>query len=159
MRLSNGMTKLPRRLARDARSGFTLIETLAAMTVLSIIASVVLREVVSLRADSGWFGDRSQVALTAQSVLASMLADRGLKPGIYRGRMDGRQWTAKVMAVNLSSQFPATAVPNSAGQVASPPAPGEGPPQAVWEPQRLVIEVEAQGRPLSIETIRLARVK
>jgi prepilin-type N-terminal cleavage/methylation domain-containing protein len=143
---------------RDTRSGFTLIETLAAMTVLSIIASVVLRDVVSLRADSAWFGDRSQVSLTARSVLASMLADRGLKAGVYRGRMDGRQWTATVTLVNLSSQFPGTPGPSPAGQAVNPGAPGAGPPQTVWEPQRLVIEVEAQGRPLSVETIRLARV-
>ncbi len=137
--------------------GFTLIETLVAMSVLSLIVAVILRDVVSLRESAARFSDRSRFILEARSVLADMLANRDLKAGIYHGGPAIARWTVTAAPVDLSRQF-ATIRPAGSAPPPQPDAPAANAPP-VWETQRLIVEVETGGRPLSIETIRLVRAK
>lgn len=148
------------RPVRGRRCGFTLIETLVAMTVLSLIAAVILRDVVGLRESASRFSDKIERAMIARSVLADMLANRDLKPGTYRGGADGARWTVTASAVDLSHQFVAAQTSAPAVPASQLEAPGTAAgATAIWQPQRLLVEVEAGGRPISIETIRLARIK
>ena len=134
--------------ARGA-DGFTLVETLVAFTVMAMLLSVLFRGVVTLRAGSTAFDDRTRETLVARAILEDALADRRLRGGTTSGRRDGLRWTVNAAAVDLSGQIPATP--------AEPPTPGQPPSNAKpkWAPQRLVVRVETAGRPVVVETIRL----
>jgi prepilin-type N-terminal cleavage/methylation domain-containing protein len=158
-----------RPVARDGRDGFTLIETLVAMTVLSLLAAVLLHGAVGLRSGVATAEQRQQASLAAQSVMDRMLSDRALKNGSYKGNANGFAWSLRAAAVDLAGQLP-TARKKQDVSVAntSPSAPATGtipsptnvnPSQQAekpkWATQRLVLRLETGGRPLELETIRL----
>ena len=149
------------------RGGFTLIETLVAFAVMATLLSVLFRGVVTLRAGALAFDVRTQEDLVARAILDDALANRTLRAGTYSGTRDGRHWTMVAKAIDLSAQVPlASPAPATPSAPPTPPGPGTpaGQPQPsvpaspVWTPQRLVVRVETTGRPVEVETIRLAKV-
>jgi prepilin-type N-terminal cleavage/methylation domain-containing protein len=124
-------------------AGFTLLETLVAMTVLALLASVLLRGVLAVRADASWFADRTAQTLLARSILDEAIANRRLRDGIYRGRRDGRRFVLTA----------ASAVAPAAEAGPDRPAGHDGMP--TWRPQRVSVAVEAPSRPVVLETLRL----
>ena len=161
----------PRRFAD--RSGFTLIEALVAFTVMATVLGVLYRGVVQTRAGANTFAARTQEEVVARSLLAEFRARRDLRDGSYAGTRDGRHWTLKASAMDLSAQLPrgdkalgadkAPSNPTSAatGGNAGVPNPITGrtePPKPVWIAQRLVLSVATGARPLETEVVHLVRL-
>ena len=145
-----GRQNLSARLA--GRDGFTLLEVLVAFSVMAVLLGVLFRGVVMIRASSNAFDDRTHIALIARAVLEDALAARTLPNGRSHGTREGRDWTLVAKPVDLSAQLPTPPVdPLLAGSPGALSKP-------IWGPQRLVISVETNGRPVEIETIRLVKV-
>jgi general secretion pathway protein I len=133
--LSRRIVRKPRRPA----AGFTLIETLVALTVVAVmltaIANLTSVNLKGVRA----IGDRVTVVEAARAVTAGLPNRLELKPGILSGAMLGHRWRAEV--------FPYTAA------YVNPQA------RTPWAPQAVILTVEAPGGPrLRVETVRLRRV-
>ena len=133
----------------DGEEGFTLIEVLVAMTVLAMLSAVLLHAAVDLRASAAWFDDRTAGTLVATTILDEALSNRRLHDGTYRGMRDGRSWTMTASSVDLANQLPKSPTP------APDKAPPSKEPGPIWRPQRVIVSVEAQRRPLTVETLRL----
>lgn len=141
--------------------GFTLVETLVAFTVMAILLSVLFRGVVTMRSGSVAFDRRTHEELAARSVWDDAIANRELPNGTTSGLRDGHRWTLKAKPFDVSPQLGVatdtglTRLPDSNGEaLAAAPATDAGP---VWIPQRLIVRVEMEGRPVEIETIRLVK--
>ena len=166
----------PRRWAD--RSGFTLIEALVAFTVMAIVLGVLFRGVVQTRAGANVFAARTQEEVVTRSLIADFRARRDLLDGSYAGTRDGRRWTLKASAMDLTEQLPRGdkklgADPVAAGStdaasasnagVSGPggPSPATGRPQPlkpVWVAQRLVLRVATGARPLETEVVHLVKL-
>ena len=155
------------------RSGFTLIEALVAFTVMATVLGVLYRGVVQTRAGSAVFAARTQEEVVARSLLAEFGGRRDLRDGSYAGTRDGRRWTLKASAMDLSAQLPrgdkalsaekASTNPtngtNGPGAAAVNPVTGRpAPPKPVWVAQRLVLRVATGARPLETEAVHLVRL-
>jgi prepilin-type N-terminal cleavage/methylation domain-containing protein len=80
--------------SRRGDHGFTLLEMLVAVAILAALAGLVPKSLVAARAivnrSENWLDAR----LVAESVLNSELAGPRLSPGVRRGAVMGREWTA-----------------------------------------------------------------
>jgi prepilin-type N-terminal cleavage/methylation domain-containing protein len=157
---------------RDLRSGFTLVETLAALAIVAATAVVIQRGMVIARAGV----DRVEATAAAEA-LARSLIETGLdqaapRVGTWSGRSDGLAWT--IVAEPLDLPFPPPAPPRLANRVASreaapaqefqnrpggvPEEPQPEQPAAKWRPLRVTVRVETgPGKPFSVETVHLVR--
>lgn len=150
---------LPRLRGND---GFTLVETLVAFTVMAMLLSVLFRGVVMMRSGSVAFDRRTHEELVARSVWDDAVANRELRNGNTSGLRDGHRWTLMAKSFDVSPQLgvaPAAGLtrlpgPNGGTAPMATSAAGAGP---VWIPQRLIVRVETEGRPVEIETIRLVK--
>lgn len=160
------------------RSGFTLIEALVAFTVMAIVLGVLFRGVVQTRAGANVFAARTQEEVVARSLIADFRGRRDLRDGSYAGMRDGRRWTLKASAMDLTEQLPKGdkklgADPAAAGSADAPngpdagvsgpgvPSPATGrppPPKPVWVAQRLVLRVATGARPLETEVVHLVKL-
>ena len=84
-----------------AQAGFTLIEALIAMVVLTLLAAVLLRGTVAVRSDAAWYGDHAAATLVATSLLDGAIADRTLRNGTYRGARNGIGYTLVATAAGI----------------------------------------------------------
>lgn len=134
-------------------SGFTLIEALVAFTVMATVLGVLYRGVVQTRAGAVSFGARTQEEAVARSLLAEFRARRDLHDGSYAGNRDGRRWTLKASAMDLTAQLPKGEKP----LVPPKPEPGK-PAKPTWVAQRLVLQVATGARPLETEAVHLVRL-
>lgn len=162
----------PRRPRYADRSGFTLIEALVAFTVMATVLGVLYRGVVQTRAGANVFAARTQEEVVARSLIGEFVVRRDLRDGSYAGTRDGRRWTLKASAMDLSAQLPkgdralgADKVPSGPAEAAggSPGGPGSPPgrpepPKPVWVAQRLVLQVATGARPLQTEAVHLVRL-
>jgi general secretion pathway protein I len=124
--------------AHEAENGFTVIEALAALTVVAVsLTAIGLLLAANIRGAIAVHQRLSLVA-TTRSILTS-LPDRGrLAPGNSRGVLAGNRWRIDVL--------PFTAV------FIDPSQP------TAWVPQTLVIRVESpNGQLLRIDMVRLQR--
>ena len=159
------------------RSGFTLIEALVAFTVMAMVLGVLYRGVVQTRAGANVFASRMQEEIVTRSLIAEFGARRDLRDGSYAGTRDGRRWTLKASAMDLSAQLPKGDKALGADTVASDPAkasvtdagavkpdptkPGPAkrdPTKPVWVAQRLVLRVATGARPLETEAVHLVKL-
>lgn len=141
------------------RDGFTLIETLVALTVVALVSVALQRGFVAARlalarAESLFAGET-----VARSILETRLDELAPGPGVRRGTTDGLAWT--VTSDPLDLPF-ASAAPRPAAAGVAGPAAADGPkparPKAVWVPLRVTIEVAAgDGPKLVVETIHLGK--
>lgn len=97
------MTIQPRRSGRPScgnsrDAGFTLLEMVIAVLILSVLVGLVPRSLVSARALIDRSGTWLQARLIADTVLNQELAGHGLRPGFFKGSVDGRPWTAELRA-------------------------------------------------------------
>ena len=153
-----------RLLRLRGNDGFTLVETLVAFTVMAMLLSVLFRGVVMMRSGAVAFDKRTHEELVARSVWNDTIANRELRNGTTSGLRDGYRWTLMAKPFDVSTQLGvATAAgltrlsgPNAGTSSASAttPAADVGP---VWIPQRLIVRVETEGRPVEMETIRLVK--
>lgn len=159
----------PRRRVAD-RGGFTLVEVLVAFVVMATLLSVLFRGVVVMRAGSGAFDTRTRQEIVAEAVLEDALAKRELGTGRYSGLRQGSRWTLVATPVDLSAQMspppsprrdkPATSQPDPGGQTPGrPDNPDKKDKKTTWVPQRLIVRIETQGRPIEVETIRLVKAE
>lgn len=145
----------------STQAGFTLIEALIAMVVLVLLTAVLLRGTVAVRADAGWFADHTMSTLVATSLLDGAVADRHLRNGTTHGERNGLSYTLVASPAGIEAQLPAARPDPAAAPRPNPngvPAPAATPAAPRWRPQRIVVRVEAPGRPVTLETIRLAAV-
>jgi prepilin-type N-terminal cleavage/methylation domain-containing protein len=87
------------RLARSSgEAGFTLLEMIVAVAVLAALVGVIPRSFVAARAaidrSEAWLKAR----LVAEAVLNQELVGTTLKPGVFRGDVDGYPWTVTIQA-------------------------------------------------------------
>ncbi len=149
------------------RSGFTLIEALVAFTVMATVLGVLYRGVVQTRAGANAFAARTQEEVVTRSLIAEFGARRDLRDGTYAGTRDGRRWTLKASAMDLSAQLPKGDEALGADKVASNPANAGAinagaakpdPAKPVWVAQRLVLQVATGARPLEAEAVHLVKL-
>ena len=154
------------------RSGFTLIEALVAFTVMAMVLGVLYRGVVQTRAGANAFASRTQEEVVTRSLIAEFGARRDLRDGTYAGTRDGRRWTLKASAMDLSAQLPKGDKALGADKVASNPANAGAinagaakpdpakpdPAKPVWVAQRLVLRVATGARPLEAEAVHLVKL-
>jgi prepilin-type N-terminal cleavage/methylation domain-containing protein len=122
-----------------AEAGFTLLEMLVALAVLSVLVTIVPRSFVFARSiidhSRDWMGAR----LVAESVLNDTLTGSMLQPGARTGVIDGRRWRATLRQYTLP-----------------------GAPAALESGEMLLdvrVEVDvAAGRTLEVETMRVGAV-
>lgn len=151
----------PQRPPDAAQAGFTLIEALIAMVVLVLLAAALLRGTVAVRADAGWFADQTASILVATSLLDGASVDRRLPDGTYHGERNGLSYTLVASSAGIEAQLPAARPDPDAAPPPNPNGvPGPAAARAVprWRPQRVVVHVEAPGRPVTLETIHLAAI-
>lgn len=160
-RVEHGAAKRGHRAPRYAdRSGFTLIEALVAFTVMATVLGVLYRGVVQTRAGAAVFAARTQEEVVARSLLAEFRARRDLRDGSYSGSRDGRRWTLKASAMDLSEQLPKGEPPGGAAPPADRPG-GPAKPEAkkpLWVAQRLVLKVATGARPLETEAVHIVKL-
>ncbi|PZQ14147.1 MAG: hypothetical protein DI565_11975 [Ancylobacter novellus] len=154
------------------RAGFTLIETLVALVVLTVVMLAAQRGFVTARLGL----DRAQSTLAAEAVARSIveteLGRLAAAPGVQSGETDGLAWTVTTEPIVLPippAPPPPTAVRTAgaaeaapAGAPASQSDPADAQKQAEeaarWLPMRVTVAVaNGRGRPLAIETLHLAK--
>ncbi len=138
------------------RGGFTLIEVLVAFTIMATLLGVMYRGVVTLRQSAAAFDDHTDRELIARAVLDEALAQRTLRPGTHHGVRDGHRWTIVAKAIDLSAQLPRAA---DEGEQKPGDKPGEPKTKRDWATQRLLVRIEADGRPLEVETLRIVKAE
>ena len=74
--------------------GFTLLEVLVAVAMLSILLGLIPRSFVYARAIINRSESWTEARLVAEAVLHGELTGQALRPGTRRGVMDGRPWSA-----------------------------------------------------------------
>lgn len=117
-------------------AGFTLIETLVAVAVMTLLVALVPRAVATGALVGPRAGGWLEARLVAQAVLDDRLTGGDLAPGHVSGRMAGRAWTATLVAE---------------------PAPA-GAPAGERSVLRVTVTVEAGGgRVYRAETLRIGR--
>lgn len=84
------------RAARAGEDGFTLLEMVVAVLILSVLVGLVPRSLVSARALVDRSGTWLQARIVADTVLNQELSGHGLRPGFLKGSVDGRAWTAEL---------------------------------------------------------------
>lgn len=166
----------------QGRDGFTLIETLVALGVIAFVMAVTVRGVVVARLGL----ERAQATLAAEAVARSIVEtelDRlAAAPGVVEGETDGIGWTVTAEPIDLPLPPAPTEQPSpppqggdvrtadraagddpapdgGAGDRTDPEAASSGPP-VKWAALRVVVSVaNGRGRPLTVETVHLARAQ
>ncbi len=122
-------------------AGFTLLEVLAAITILGLFGAVLMHALVSLRFGSASVDDTIRAEAVVRSLMEGPIPDALALPGRKEGKAGDLPWTLVSEAVNLP-------LPKVKEGVA-PPA---------FVPIRLTVTVQMpRGRRLSAETIRLVK--
>jgi prepilin-type N-terminal cleavage/methylation domain-containing protein len=159
---------------QDARAGFTLIETLVALLVLSIVMVVAQRGFVTARLGL----DRAQSTFAAEAVARSIVETQldllAAAPGVRTGETDGLAWTVTAEPIVLPlppAPLPApTSQSSTGGQQSQAQGQSQGDAQAEerkqaeeaakWRPMRVAVRVaNGAGRPLTIETLHLVKAE
>ncbi len=117
----------------DGRDGFTLIEALAALTVVALGLGA-LANLTHQTALSATFAERHvELIETARKALAALPERATLAEGVTEGELNGERWRLTVR-----------------------PYPGAA--AAGWRPERVALEVrDGAGHHVEIETLRLVR--
>lgn len=146
-------------MKRAGRDGFTMVEVLVALVVLSLVMVVTVRGVVEARTGLERAGATVAAEALARSIVETELDRLAPKPGVVSGVTDGIDWTVTAETIDLP--LPAPPPPQqptggTAGQQADAPAE----PSAKWLPLRVRVSVaNGRGRPLMVETVHLARLE
>jgi prepilin-type N-terminal cleavage/methylation domain-containing protein len=140
--------------ARNARSGFTLIEALVALALLLAFASVI----VPMMFQSRRILDNPRGRIAAQVLLRSLLdetPDRARMLSFRDGETDGLRWSVEARPLDLG----AVTLIGTAPKTNKPPAdPDESAPRAQWVPFRVAASVSwAPGQVVRAETVRLLK--
>jgi general secretion pathway protein I len=132
------LSRSPLPINNAAEAGFTLVEVLVALVVLTISLSAIAA-LASSSLRTGLYVERhlSEVE-TAQAILAALPARNELTDGSKTGVTGNYRWRID------AEPFPANSI-------------GNGKPTR-WSPQRIVVSVQAPtGETLRIETVRLQK--
>jgi prepilin-type N-terminal cleavage/methylation domain-containing protein len=81
-------------LRGEPNGGFTLLEMLVAVAILSVLVGLIPRSFVYARAIINRSESWTEARLVAEAVLNGELAGGNLRPGTRRGEIDGRAWVA-----------------------------------------------------------------
>jgi general secretion pathway protein I len=119
-------------------AGFTLVEALAALTVMAIAMTAIGALANSSMRASLYVGRHLAAIETARKIIAAMPSRKDLAEASLTGILDNHQWRID------SAPFPNALVP--------PGAP------TVWEPQQLALRVlSPSGAIVEIDTVRLKK--
>lgn len=83
----------------NGEAGFTLLEILVAVLILSALISIVPRSLVAARGNLERSKDWLAARLVAETVLSEGLVGTTLRPGVLSGTIDGHRWTATLRPV------------------------------------------------------------
>ena len=128
----------PTNLSLVQAAGFTLVEALAALTVMAI-AMTAIGALANSSIRSSLYVERHLAEIeTARKIIAGMPSRKDLAVGSLTGTLDNHQW-----------RIDSTPFPNALVQSGAP---------LVWEPQRLALRVlSPSGAIVEIDTVRLKR--
>jgi len=125
---------------RGGRDGFTLIEVLAAFTVLALVSVVLTRGLVSARYGAAAVDETLAAEKVARSLVEGPVPAALALPGRKTGRAGTYDWVMTSEAIGLAL-----------------PKPADGGTPA-FVPIRLTVEVAMpRGRRLAVETVRLVK--
>jgi len=151
MRAPRGPDPAPLRKQDD--DGFTLLESLIALSVAAILAVGLIRfsagtQVVSAHADR-----RLAVALLEANVAASLPDPGKLTTFSRTGSRSGLDWSLSAAALR-------SAGPGAGGRGKPPDGQGEAEGQSIWQPYRVTLTVSIGGNVVDrVEMIRLGRAR
>jgi general secretion pathway protein I len=129
-----------RRLVRRAARGFTLLEALIAIVILTLSLSALMQSHSTGVRGLGVLDDHLQARLLAQSVMAEWAGDRALRPGTVEGSYGKFAWQLSLAPLDDAPQPGARASP--------------------WTLHRLTLVVSwPRGRQIEIETVRMGRTQ
>ncbi|WP_309391165.1 prepilin-type N-terminal cleavage/methylation domain-containing protein [Chelatococcus sambhunathii] len=160
------------RAPRAARAGFTLIETLVALVVFSVVAVVAERGIVSVRLGL----ERTRDTLAAEQVARSLVEtdlDRLVRaPGEQSGETNGVGWTILAEPIDLplppappptrtptAQQTDAQALAGAAQGAANGQSPAQQQqPDIQWRLLKVTVSVQnGRARPLRVQTLRVVK--
>jgi len=127
-----------RRHARRGSAGFTLIEVLVALSVVTV-ALAAIASVIATTVRGAHSLDVHLMLVETTRMIATALPDRdALKPGNFSGELAAHNWRVDVMPFNFSNIDPRLPTP--------------------WVPQTVVIRIQSPSGPiLQFNTVRLHR--
>ncbi|WP_237154321.1 type IV pilus modification PilV family protein [Oryzibacter oryziterrae] len=127
---------------RARRDGFTLVEVLASLVILSVLALAVTRGVVAAR-QSGDAGSATlDAARVARELIEGPVTATFTGPTSKSGTLYGHAY--KIVAAPLDLNLPGTTKTDDSN--------------ATWTPLRFTVSVETTaGHTLSVETVRLVK--
>lgn len=152
------------------RAGFTLIETLVALLVLSVVMVVAQRGFVTARLGL----DRAQSTLSAEALARSIVETQldllAAVPGVRDGETDGLAWSVATEPIVLplppapapaqTSRTATNGQQNQQQNDAQAEDRKEAEEAAKWRPMRVTVRVaNGLGRPLTVETLHLIKVQ
>lgn len=145
--------------ARSARSGFTLIEALVALTLLLAFASVVVPMMYQARR----ILDNPRGRIAAQVLLRALLdeqPDRARMLTFRDGETDGLRWSVEARPLDFGAVTVIDSAPKSPTAAVSARGNSEDPSaqRAAWIPFRIAASVSwAPGQVVRAETVRLLK--
>jgi len=99
---------LSRRSCSSGAAGFTLIETLVALSIIAIVLGTI-GSVISVTVKGTRSIDQHlALAGTAETLLADLPARGLLKPGRQNGQLAGSRWRVDIAPMNVAGGNPAT---------------------------------------------------
>lgn len=133
--------------------GFTLLESLIALSVAAIMAAGLIRFAAGTQVVAAHADRRLAVALLEASVASTLPAARDLTAYSKSGSRSGLDWS--IAAVPMPETDRPAALPSSADP-ASPQAPAAT--ESLWQRYRITLTISSGGDVLDrVETIRLGR--
>jgi prepilin-type N-terminal cleavage/methylation domain-containing protein len=150
------VTSFPKGTCANAKSGFTLLEALVALTVILAFAAALGPVLMQARRIMAGADDRVSAQLLVRALLSDPIDRAGLSSLAREGQTEGLAWRVTAEPSGIVAMFP----PDPSARPAADPAQPAPPPPPRWVAYRVVATVTfGQGQVVSAETVRLGKLE